>query len=120
MVGISQQAANYAASEKGRAEAKKDMATFEKIVSENKVYNFEHSLSLNGKSSAFSGLNMGRQITDQIPILGNILRFLKQVIYMQKRQKVSKRKSKKIFSRTADKTHRKNVQPVPMRGGFRI
>lgn len=39
---------------------------------------------------------------------------------MQKRQKVSKRKSKKIFSRTADRTHRKNVQPVPMRGGFRI
>lgn len=77
MVGISQQAANYAASEKGRAEAKKDMATFEKIVSENKVYNFEHSLSLNNKSSAFSGLNMGRQVTDQIPILGNILRFLK-------------------------------------------
>lgn len=77
MVGISQQAANYAASEKGRAEAKKDMAIMNKVVSENKVYDFEHSLSLNNKSSAFSGLNMGRQITDQIPILGNILRFLK-------------------------------------------
>lgn len=77
MVGISQQAANYAASEKGHAEAQKDLAIMNKVVSENKVYDFEHSLSLNGKSSAFSGLNMGRQITDQIPILGNILRFLK-------------------------------------------
>lgn len=77
MVGISQQAANYAASAKGHAEAKKDLAMMNKIISENKVYDFEHSLSLNNKSSAFSGLNMGRQITDQIPILGNILRFLK-------------------------------------------
>ena len=77
MVGISQQAANYAASEKGRAEAKKDLAIMNKVMSENKVYDFEHSLSLGGKSSAFNGLNMGRQITDQIPILGNILRFLK-------------------------------------------
>ena len=47
------------------------------VMSENKVYDFEHSLSLDGKSSAFSGLNMGRQIADQIPILGNILRFWK-------------------------------------------
>lgn len=77
MVGISQQAANYAASAKGHAEAKKDMAIMNKVMSENKVFDFEHSLSLNNKSSAFSGLNMGRQITDQIPILGNILRFLK-------------------------------------------
>lgn len=77
MVGISQQAANYAASEKGRAEAKKDLAIMNQVVSENKVYDFEHSLSLGGKSSAFNGLNMGRQITDQIPILGNLLRFWK-------------------------------------------
>lgn len=37
-----------------------------------------------------------------------------------KRKKVSKKASKRIFRRTADKTKKINVQPIPMRGGFRI
>lgn len=37
-----------------------------------------------------------------------------------KRRKISKKASKRIFRRTADKTKKINVQPIPMRGGFRI
>jgi hypothetical protein len=37
-----------------------------------------------------------------------------------KRQKMNKKKSKKLFSKTADRTHPKNVQPPPMRGGIRL
>jgi hypothetical protein len=39
----------------------------------------------------------------------------------KKRHKLSPRKSKKIFSRTALKTNKKNVlQARPMRGGIRL
>lgn len=37
-----------------------------------------------------------------------------------KRHKLSKKKSKKIFKATRDKTKLVNVAPKPMRGGFRI
>lgn len=37
-----------------------------------------------------------------------------------KRKKITKKVSKKIFRQTADKVKKINLQPVPMRGGFRI
>lgn len=40
---------------------------------------------------------------------------------MAKRHKMSKRSSKKLFSRTASHTHKKNVPTrIPMRGGIRM
>lgn len=36
------------------------------------------------------------------------------------RKKMSSRKSKKLFSRTANLIHEKNARATPMRGGFRI
>lgn len=37
-----------------------------------------------------------------------------------KRYKMSRGQSKKSFSRGADRTHRINVDPRPMRGGIRL
>lgn len=37
-----------------------------------------------------------------------------------KRKKISMRKSKKLFAKTADRIHRKNVAPPPMRGGYAL
>lgn len=37
-----------------------------------------------------------------------------------KRRKLSKRASKKLFSKTAQYVHAKNVHRKPMRGGFRL
>lgn len=40
-----------------------------------------------------------------------------------KRHKMAPRKSKKIFSKTADRTHAKNLpapRKIPMRGGIRM
>lgn len=37
-----------------------------------------------------------------------------------KRHKMSKKASKRLFRRTANKTNGKNLQAVPMRGGFRL
>lgn len=39
---------------------------------------------------------------------------------MAKRRKMSRRGSRKYFSATASKTHRKNLRATPMRGGYRI
>lgn len=39
---------------------------------------------------------------------------------MAKRAKVSKKKSKRIFSNTASKPHPMNTRPAPMRGGIRM
>lgn len=39
---------------------------------------------------------------------------------MRRRQKLNKGKDRKVFSRTASKTHRKNGQGAPMRGGIRL
>ncbi len=39
---------------------------------------------------------------------------------MAKRKKLSKKVSKKMFRRNAVKTDKKNLQAVPMRGGFRL
>ncbi len=36
------------------------------------------------------------------------------------RQKMKRSKSKKYFSKTASKTHKKNVAGKPMRGGIRL
>lgn len=41
-------------------------------------------------------------------------------IMAKKRKKISQRKAKKLFSKTADKTRAMNLRAVPMRGGFRI
>lgn len=44
-------------------------------------------------------------------------------VEMAKRSKISPRKSKRMFSKTASKTHRKNMpmpRKVPMRGGIRM
>lgn len=38
----------------------------------------------------------------------------------KKRKKISQRKARKLFSKTADKTRAMNLRAVPMRGGFRI
>jgi len=43
-----------------------------------------------------------------------------RLFFMFGRKSMSKRKSKKLFSRTAQYVHPKNVHAVPMRGGFRI
>lgn len=37
-----------------------------------------------------------------------------------KRSKVRNKAGKKLFTATADRTHKKNIAPVPMRGGFRM
>lgn len=39
---------------------------------------------------------------------------------MAKRRVPNQRKSKRAFTRAALKTHKKNVAPPPMRGGYRI
>jgi len=36
------------------------------------------------------------------------------------RKKMKRSKSRRQFSKFADKTHRKNVDPRPMRGGIRL
>lgn len=36
------------------------------------------------------------------------------------RKKMGRRKSRKLFSRTARRTHKRNVQATPMRGGIRL
>nr|QJB20827.1 MAG: hypothetical protein [Microvirus sp.] len=36
---------------------------------------------------------------------------------IRKRAKVNKSKSKRLFSKTSNKTHKKNLRPIPMRGG---
>lgn len=39
---------------------------------------------------------------------------------MKKRRRLPKKVSKKIFTTTAREVHPKNLQAVPMRGGFRL
>lgn len=39
---------------------------------------------------------------------------------MRKRHKMGRRKSKKLFKRTARAVHRKNAHASPMRGGIRL
>jgi hypothetical protein len=39
---------------------------------------------------------------------------------MAKRSKLSYKGSKNLFKATADKTHRFNINPRPMRGGTRL
>lgn len=39
---------------------------------------------------------------------------------MKRRQKLSKRGSRKMFSKGARKVHRKNARGNPMRGGIRL
>lgn len=39
---------------------------------------------------------------------------------MKKRFKMKPRNSRKIFRRTADRTHKFNIGPRPMRGGIRL
>lgn len=41
-------------------------------------------------------------------------------VVMAKRQKMSKRKSKKLFSRTAGHSQSANFRGSPMRGGIRL
>lgn len=37
-----------------------------------------------------------------------------------KRTKLSRKGSRRMFSKGADRTHRKNIDPRPMRGGIRL
>ena len=37
-----------------------------------------------------------------------------------RRRRMKKRRSKKLFRRTADLTHKMNFKPRPMRGGIRL
>lgn len=39
---------------------------------------------------------------------------------MAKRRKMSKRRSKRLFKKTAARSHRKNDRPMVMRGGYRL
>lgn len=39
---------------------------------------------------------------------------------MAKRQRLSRGKSKKMFSRSAGRTHKRNIAAAPMRGGIRL
>lgn len=39
---------------------------------------------------------------------------------MKRRSKMSRKKSRRLFSKTAQYVHPKNVHNVPMRGGFRL
>nr|QJB20035.1 MAG: hypothetical protein [Microvirus sp.] len=39
---------------------------------------------------------------------------------MKKRGKIPSKSSKKLFSNTASKTHKKNLRGNPMRGGIRL
>nr|QJB19917.1 MAG: hypothetical protein [Microvirus sp.] len=39
---------------------------------------------------------------------------------MAKRKKISMKKSKKLFRKTASKTNKKNIPIRPMRGGIRL
>lgn len=39
---------------------------------------------------------------------------------MKKRMRIPQKKSKRLFSRTAKKSHRKNTRANPMRGGIRL
>lgn len=39
---------------------------------------------------------------------------------MRKRRKMTRRGSRKYFSKYASKTHKRNLRVTPMRGGFRI
>jgi len=39
---------------------------------------------------------------------------------MAKRSRMSRSKSKRLFSKTASKSHAKNFSPNPMRGGIRL
>lgn len=39
---------------------------------------------------------------------------------MRRRSRISRGKSKRLFSRTAQYIHPKNIHRAPMRGGFRI
>ena len=38
----------------------------------------------------------------------------------KRRVKMSKKRSRKQFRKTASKTHKKNVSAMPMRGGIRL
>ena len=37
-----------------------------------------------------------------------------------KRRKMSRKKSRRVFKRTASRTHKKNVRPPMRRGGIRL
>jgi len=39
---------------------------------------------------------------------------------MRKRHKLTRRHSKKLFTKTASRTHKRNVHINPMRGGIRL
>jgi hypothetical protein len=39
---------------------------------------------------------------------------------MKRRHKLSKRSSRKMFTKHAKKTHKRNLPRVPMRGGIRL
>lgn len=60
------------------------------------------------------------------PLNSNVTTFKKSINFgtsenkMPKRKKLSKQKSKRLFSKTAGKTHGKNISPAPMRGGIRL
>lgn len=37
-----------------------------------------------------------------------------------RRRRMNRKYSKRVFRKTANRTHRKNLRAMPMRGGFRI
>jgi hypothetical protein len=41
-------------------------------------------------------------------------------VFMRKRHKMSRRHSKRVFSKSAKRTHGRNLHAHPMRGGIRM
>lgn len=39
---------------------------------------------------------------------------------MKKRRSISRKKTRRVFGKTADRTHAFNINPKPMRGGIRL
>lgn len=64
--------------------------------------------------------------TDTFVLVWEVRRFPLQTcsffkeIEMAYRRKMNKRKSRKLFSRTGSRTHKKNLGGRPMRGGIRL
>ena len=57
---------------------------------------------------------------DQQMVVSRLLERLHKEVVMAGRSKLSAKGSRALFTATASRTHRKNVQPIPMRGGIRL
>lgn len=79
LVGASQAQVNYVTSAKGRHEIRETIQKVERLTQENSVYSFDNSLKLgrSTRNNPIGGLSVGRQIADEIPVLGSVLRMFR-------------------------------------------